>query len=89
MWSLLPQAKLSFRVIIVIQKSYSADLISLLLKKRERKYFFLHLILIYKRKRVTFLFIIPWEKYLVTFLGAGWTKNDFYYQQCNLAERER
>ena len=31
----------------------------------------------------------PWEKYLVTLLGAGSTQNAFYIQQCNFVERAR
>ena len=38
LWSLLAQAQLSFREVIVVQKSYSGDRLSL--KKGERKYFF-------------------------------------------------
>ena len=33
--------------------------------------------------------ITPWEKYLVTLLGAGLTQNVSYTQQCNSCERGR
>ena len=47
LWSLLTQAGLSFHDVIVVQKSYSGDWLSLLLKKQTEKIFFLVLTFIF------------------------------------------